>query len=67
MYVEARRKLVDWLRLQLIGPANEDSLRTSPLERYPTGVLHPVDPPDVPGTDPASEVEGRTFLEDITL
>ena len=64
MYVDARKKLVDWLRLQLIGPANEDSLRTSPLERYPTGVLHPVDPPDVPGTDPASEEDERTFLDE---
>ena len=44
MYVEARRKLVEWLRSQLIGPAGEGSSRMSPLERYPTGVLHPVEP-----------------------
>ena len=53
MYVEARKKLVEWLRSQLIGPAGEGSLRMSPLERYPTGVLHPVEP-DATGIDPAS-------------
>ena len=53
MYVDARKKLVDWLRRQLIGPAGEGSLRTSPLDRYPTGVLHPIDA-DLSGIDPAS-------------
>ena len=53
MYVEARKKLVGWLRSQLIGPAGEGSVRMSPLDRYPTGVLHPVEP-DVAGIDPAS-------------
>ena len=53
MYAEARKKLVDWLRLQLIGPASEGGLSMSPLDRYPTGVLHPVDP-NVAGIDPAS-------------
>ena len=53
MYVEARKKLVGWLRSQLIGPAGEGSVRMSPLDRYPTGVLHPVEP-DVTGIDPAS-------------
>ena len=53
MYVEARRKLVTWLRQQLIGPAGEGSLRMSPLDRYPTGVLHPIDP-GLSGIDPAS-------------
>ena len=53
MYVEARGKLVAWLRRQLIGPAGEESLRMSPLERYPTGVLHPIDP-GLSGLDPAS-------------
>ena len=52
-YVEARKRLVVWLRRQLIGPAGEGRLGTSPLDRYPTGVLHPVDPP-VSGIDPAS-------------
>ena len=53
MYVEHRKRLVDWLRCQLIGPASDHSLRTSPLDRYPTGVLHPVDP-DLSGVDPAA-------------
>ena len=53
IYVEARRKLVDWLRCQLVGPAGKGSLKMSPLDRYPTGVLHPVDP-HISGIDPAS-------------
>ena len=53
MYVEARKKLVEWLRRQLIGPAGEGSLKVSPLDRYPSGVLHPVEP-HVSGIDPAS-------------
>ena len=50
MYVEARKRFVDWLRRQLIGPAGERILGISPLDRYPTGVLHPVDP-DMSGID----------------
>ncbi len=42
------------MRRQLVGPAGEGSIRTSPLDRYPTGVLHPVDP-GLSGLDPASE------------
>ena len=53
MYVEARRRLVEWVRRQLIGPAGEGALGISPLVRYPTGVLHPVEP-HVSGLDPAS-------------
>ncbi len=56
MYVEARKRLVTWLRKQLIGPSSESSLRMSPLDRYPTGVLHPIDP-DVSGIDPASTTQ----------
>lgn len=42
-YAESRLRLVKWLRAQLIGPASEEgSLNTSPLERYPVGVLSPV-------------------------
>ena len=63
-YVDARKKLVAWLRRQLIGPAGEGSLGTSPLDRYPTGVLHPVDP-DVSGIDPASA--GRGGSEPVLL
>ena len=58
MYVEARKKLVVWLRRQLVGPAAGDSLNVSPLERYPTGVLHPIDP-GLSGIDPASAGEGE--------
>ena len=58
MYVEARKRLVNWLRNQLIGPAGEGSLRMSPLDRYPTGVLHPIDPGSS-GVDPAAEPEGE--------
>ena len=56
MYVEARKRLVAWLRKQLIGPSSESSLRMSPLDRYPTGVLHPIEP-DVSGIDPASTTQ----------
>ena len=54
-YAEARKRLVDWLRQQLIGPAGKDRLiGISPLDRYPTGVLYPVEI-DVPsGIDPAA-------------
>ena len=58
MYVEARRKLVAQLRRQLVGPASEGSLGMSPLDRYPTGVLHPIDP-GLSGIDPASAGEGE--------
>ncbi len=53
MYVEAREKLVAWVRQQLVGPASKGSLTRPPLERYPTGVLHPIDP-GLSGIDPAS-------------
>ena len=66
MYVEARKKLVEWLRRQLIGPAGDGAVRMSPLDRYPTGVLHPVEP-HVSGIDPASTGHGEpepTLLDD---
>ena len=59
MYVEARKKLVAWLRQQLIGPSREGSLGMSPVDRYPTGVLHPIDP-GLSGIDPASAGEGES-------
>ena len=52
-YVKGREKLVDWLRQQLIGPASEGELGVSPLDRYPTGVLYPIEPGES-GIDPAS-------------
>ena len=60
MYVEARERLVDWLEKQLIGPATESAngadheLDMSPLDRYPVGVLHPLES-EQRGVDPASE------------
>ena len=63
IYVEARQRLVDWLRRQLIGPAGSGPLQISPLERYPTAVLHPIEP-GVSGTDPAS-TEGTARDEAI--
>ena len=53
---EHRKRLVDWVRLQLIGPARDGLLKGSPLERYPIGVLHPVEP-GFSGLDPASPEE----------
>lgn len=53
-YGEARQQLVDWLKSQLMGPAREtEELTMSPLDRFPVGVLHPVEP-GVLGIDPAS-------------
>ncbi len=50
-----RRRLVDWVRRQLVGPAGPGWLLGSPVERYPTGVLHPIDPggSGMTGLDPA--------------
>ena len=50
-----RQRLVDWIRRQLIGPAGSGRLLGSPVERYPAGVLHPVDPggSGITGLDPA--------------
>ncbi len=65
-YVEERNVLVAWLRRQLMGPAGDGSLRISPLDRFPTGVLHPIGS-DRAGIDPASagteETEGA-LLDD---
>ena len=50
-----RRRLLDWVRGQLVGPAGSGPLLGSPAQRYPTGVLHPVHPDGwgVTGLDPA--------------
>ena len=65
LYVQGRQRLVDWLERQLIGPAvpGEDrhEMDRSPLERYPVGVLHPLESEER-GIDPASEVASdRSF------
>ena len=52
IFVDGRKKLLDWLREQLIGPAsNKDVLQGSPLDRYPTGILFPIMREE--GIDPA--------------
>ena len=65
MFEQARNTLVEWLSKQLIGPAEDGPLRISPLERYPVGVLHPIEP-NGRGTDPASGVDssGEDGLQD---
>ncbi|MDE0040297.1 MAG: helicase [Gammaproteobacteria bacterium] len=54
------------MRQQLIGPAGEGEIGVSPLARYPTGVLYPVEP-DESGRDPAlidSTEDGGLLDED---
>lgn len=53
-----RQRLVDWLRRQMIGPANESGILhgIQPLERYPCAQLYPVIN-DQEGIDPASLAE----------
>ena len=56
-YATSRTRLVDWLRQQLIGPAQPDEsgiVGISPLDRYPVGVLYPL-MPDGAGLDPSGE------------
>ena len=52
---QQRQRLVDWVRRQLVGPAAPGWLAGSPVERYPTGVLHPIEPGgrSMTGIDPA--------------
>ena len=60
LYVKARERLVGWLSRQLIGPARDaqdaHEIDMSPLDRYPVGVLHPLESEER-GIDPASERE----------
>lgn len=67
-YVRGRRRFVDWLRRQLIGPARDaEELTVSPLDRYPVGVLHPIEPGSA-GIDPAGLddpwLDGASELEE---
>ena len=42
-YVDNRKRLLAWIRKQLIGPASrQNTLQGKPLDRYPTGVLFPI-------------------------
>ena len=73
MYEEARVRLVEWLERQLVGPArsteDECEIHMSPLDRYPVGVLHPLESEE-PGVDPASQAgagedgPGDLFLDE---
>ena len=53
------------MRRQLVGPARPGLLAGSPVDRYPSGVLHPVDPggPGVTGLDPAQQDEDGLGLD----
>ncbi len=66
LYVEARKRLVDWLERQLIGPARDDEagdeIDMSPLDRYPVGVLHPLESEER-GIDRASEAANGSVGE----
>lgn len=58
-FAGGRERLVKWLRRQLIGPAHDASdtlVGISPIERYPTGVLYPVES-GFSGLDPAPPQE----------
>ena len=67
LFERGRKMLAGWLRKQLIGPADEEAhLGMSPLDRYPVGVLHPIEP-GVSGVDPAAlsgQEEGSDALLD---
>lgn len=65
-YSDARQDLVDWLRSQLIGPPDSDLNGISPLERFPTGVLHPIEQ-GVTGIDPASGADDPEGLHDASF
>ena len=62
MYVEARKRLIEWVRRQLVGPPapkaeGEPVLRNVlPTERFPCGAIYPVSSGDrcVDTTDPGS-------------
>ncbi|MDR2788592.1 MAG: helicase [Candidatus Accumulibacter sp.] len=67
MYTEQRRRLVDWVRLQLTGDSRSGDARTLPdeirgvlpTERFPCGALYPVSS-DGEGMDPATADEIET-------
>ena len=80
MFADARAALVEWLRAQLIGPAGDEDevLRIAnsrtPSYRYPTGVLHSIDPgrsgvdavngPDTTADDGLLDDDGADERED---
>lgn len=59
MFIEPRKKLIDWVRKQLVGPPESvidgpDLHGVLPTERFPCGALYPTSPWGE-GIDPASE------------
>ena len=77
MFTEPRKRLIDWVRQQLIGPPESaadspDLSGVLPTERFPCGALYPtskwgegVDPAseDVDEADGAIEVDGESLAE----
>ncbi len=64
IFTEPRKKLIDWVRKQLIGPPEPvpdgpDLRRVLPTERFPCGALYPSSKWDE-GVDPASEKDHET-------
>ena len=68
MFIEPRKKLIEWVRKQLVGPPEPatdgpDLRGVLPTERFPCGALYPTSPWGE-GIDPASEdideAEGTT-------
>ena len=68
IFVEPRKRLIDWVRKQLIGPPDQPEneglhlVGVSPTERFPSGALYPISPTG-DGIDPA----GDDGSEDDTL
>lgn len=57
IFVEPRKRLIDWVRMQLIGPPDAlgdgpDIVGVLPTERFPVGALYPISPAGE-GIDPA--------------
>lgn len=68
MFIEPRKKLIEWVREQLVGPPvpvtdGPDLCGVLPTERFPCGALYPTSPWGE-GIDPAGEdvdeAEGTT-------
>ena len=64
LYIEPRKRLINWVRKQLIGPADIQTLHNVlPTDRFPCGALYPTSAGE--GIDPASEdVEQAEDVED---
>ncbi|MBK7646966.1 MAG: helicase [Betaproteobacteria bacterium] len=63
IFVEPRKRLIDWVRKQLIGPPDSmedgsDIVGVLPTERFPSGALYPISPSGE-GIDPAADDGGE--------